>query len=139
MVESNAIIVTISTAFETADPVYKEPLDCFTKEGNVTVPVPKDPWVTRIFTVCPGFMLVGLMLVPAPFTNAKVKKLFVDMLTEAVVEEIDSADTCPRREPVSTKLFVNLPDPVTSNEPVTVELSLAMRPLRAMNSFAMFV
>jgi len=139
LVESNAIIVTISIAFETAEPVYKEPLACFTKEGNVTVPVPKDPWVIRIFTVCPGFMLVGLMLVPAPFTSDKVKKLFVDMLTDAVVEEIDNADTCPRREPVTCKVLVNLPDPVTSNEPVTVELFLAMTPLRAMNSFAMFI
>ena len=81
MVESNAIIVTMSMAFAKAVPVYAEPLGCFTKEGNVTVPVPAVPWVTNILTVWPGFMLVGAMLVPVPSANVNVKKLFVDKLT----------------------------------------------------------
>jgi hypothetical protein len=60
-----------------------------------------------MFTVCPGFMFVGLIWVFAPFTSAKVKKLFVDMLTEAVVEEIVKADTWPRNDPVRVTCWFN--------------------------------
>ena len=52
-------------------------------------------------------MLVGAILVPVPFANVNVKKLFVDKLTDAVFDAIESADTCPLKEPVRITCWFN--------------------------------
>lgn len=104
----------ISTALATADPVYKEPLGWSTKDGKLTVPVPAEPWVNRIFTVCPGCILVGLICVFVPFTNAKVKKLLEDKSIDAVLDTIESGATRPLNEP---EIIVLLPVTINAGAP----------------------
>jgi len=66
-------------------------------------------------------MFVGLIFVPVPLANVNVKKLFVDKLTDAVFEEIDNAEICPRNDPVTSVALL-----IDTIVPVSVIFELVM-------------